>query len=759
MRPVPQNFLCKLAVKAALGMTLFLSLALAHDLNLPRPTPEQMAQVQPMRPGATEFATELLAHYRNQFNPQQLVVLDRVAGSLTAVEQLRSGAAHHLTAPETVLYQSFYQWQADAALLELMDLQTNALAFDLRQAPCKPSLATELDQQFNQLLLKVFTGDGAPAFRVQEMSLVSERAPEMYTVNVASNATTWVLLKLSQVPSDETTLHVSFRPDGAREATSRGAIAVRSRPLGQLGLEVLDETGQPTPVLLRLTAHASQRLFEPAGAVDLAPLMNEITSLSIYGPGRGYMIYVPGKFSGRYWVVAKPFAMAVPVGEWEVHVLHGLEYEPVHETFRVEPGQWTRKTIHLKRWTNLPVRGWYSGDDHVHARMMSADDAEKLMAATRAADIHVSNILEMGNEMRTWYVQRGFGPDFRVQEGNHWLVPGQEDPRSMLGHAIGLNLRSKVRDLDRYYLNDWIAEQIHAQGGLYGHTHVGNSEVKSLFTERQMALFTPMGIVDFNSILQNKLGVDLFYDYLNLGFQMTATAGSDTPYGGTVGSVRLYAYCGEGKFTPDRWFEAIKAGHTFVTTGPMLEFRVEDALPGDTITVEEDRKLQVKIRASGLRGASAPVALRLIQFGKAIKEVFPTRPGQDELELTAQVPAGYGGWLAAHAVGQDRSEAHTTPVYVVRKGFRFWDVNQAEALIQKQLTILNEIDQAITGAEAAVKAGNQPLDYWNAVPARQADQIRVRVHRVRQMYRDLQTTVATERTSRRAANQSALQKP
>ena len=181
MRPVPQNFLCKLAVKAALGMTLFLSLALAHDLNLPRPTPEQMAQVQPMRPGATEFATELLAHYRNQFNPQQLVVLDRVAGSLTAVEQLRSGAAHHLTAPETVLYQSFYQWQADAALLELMDLQTNALAFDLRQAPCKPSLATELDQQFNQLLLKVFTGDGAPAFRVQEMSLVSERAPEMWS--------------------------------------------------------------------------------------------------------------------------------------------------------------------------------------------------------------------------------------------------------------------------------------------------------------------------------------------------------------------------------------------------------------------------------------------------------------------------------------------------------------------------------------------------------------------------------------------------
>jgi hypothetical protein len=329
----------------------------------------------------------------------------------------------------------------------------------------------------------------------------------------------------------------------------------------------------------------------------------------------------------------------------------------------------------------------------------------------------------------------------------------------MLGHAIGLNLRSKVRDLDRYYLNDWIAKQIHAQGGLYGHTHVGNSEVKSLFTERQMALFTPMGIVDFNSILQNKLGVDLFYDYLNLGFKMTATAGSDTPYGGTVGSVRLYAYCGEGPFTPDRWFEAIKAGRTFVTTGPMLEFRVEDARPGDTITVAKDRMLQVKIRASGLRSASAPVALRLIQFGKPIKEVFPTRPGQEELELTAQVPTGHGSWLAAHAVGQDRSEAHTTPIYVVREGLRFWDVNQAESLIQKQLGILDEIDEAIAGAETAVKSGSQPLDYWNALPARQAGQVRERVRRVRQQYKEMQATLAVEQTARTAANQPPSQSP
>jgi hypothetical protein len=166
----------------------------------------------------------------------------------------------------------------------------------------------------------------------------------------------------------------------------------------------------------------------------------------------------------------------------------------------------------LKRWTDMPARGWFSSDDHIHSRLMSGEDAGRLMTWARAADIHIANILEMGDSARTWYPQRGFGPEFRVRDesGRHWLIPGQEDPRSMLGHAIGLNLKSRVRDVTRYYLNDWLAGEIHRQGGLYGHTHVGEN---ALMVHREMALFQPSGIVDFNSILQNRLGTELFYDF------------------------------------------------------------------------------------------------------------------------------------------------------------------------------------------------------------------------------------------------------
>ena len=62
---------------------------------------------------------------------------------------------------------------------------------------------------------------------------------------------------------------------------------------------------------------------------------------------------------------------------------------------------------------------------------------------------------------------------------------------------------------------------------------------------------------------------------LNLGFKLTASAGSDTPYSGTVDEERVYAFVGEQQFTADTWFEAMGNGRTFVSNGPMIEFSVE----------------------------------------------------------------------------------------------------------------------------------------------------------------------------------------
>ena len=712
---------------------------------MPKLTSAQRAAIQPALSNSIAFAHELLTHCRNQLAAPQLAVLERIGGALATGEQIRSGQVPDAGAQDG----EYYRWQAETNLLALLAAWPEVITLDVRPGqPALPPVSTvALDQQFNLLLLKVVTGPGPARFVLHELDLTGERDPLRATATIGANGITYLLVKLAQVPSDRTIFHLGFRYDDAKEAAFRHPISLVSRPHGQLAVEVLDEDGQPVPVFLRLTSGAGQRLWEPAGALDFAPLMNDVTGLPIYGPGRGYMVWIPGPFRGHYWITPKPFEMSVPAGDWEIHVRRGLETIPLHETFRVEAGAWTRKTFQLQRWTKQSARGWFSGDDHIHSRLMSSEDGEKLLALARAADIHIANVLEMGNEMRTWYAQRGFGPEFRVRAGNHWLVPGQEDPRSLLGHAIGLNLRAKVRDLHRYYLNDWVAGEIHQQGGLYGHTHVGE---KALGVEREMAIFTPMGLVDFNSILQNRLGTELFYDFLNLGFKMTASAGTDTPYGGVVGNVRLYAYCGTNQpFTPDRWFDAVKRGRTYVTSGPVLDFTIEGAQPGDEISVTNNRPLTVKLRAEGSPGGSAPARLQLIQFGRVLHEVTATHADQTALELSVTVPSGHGGWLAAHAFGRDGSEAHTTPIYITRPGFRFWDPTQAEVLIVKQLTVLDDTEQAIRDAERIMKTGNQSLNFHHRWPAEQAAPLRERLAKMREHYQNLRATLAAERRLRR----------
>ena len=81
--------------------------------------------------------------------------------------------------------------------------------------------------------------------------------------------------------------------------------------------------------------------------------------------------------------------------------------------------------------------------------------------------------------------------------------------------------------------------------------------------------------MDFAETLQfNVLGTSVYYAFWNLGCKLTA-AGSDVPWGGTIGDVRVYSYVGKQPFAADAWFEGVRRGHTFVTNGPMIELHAE----------------------------------------------------------------------------------------------------------------------------------------------------------------------------------------
>ncbi len=714
----------------------------AHEVKPPLVPPEQLAVIQPPLAGSEIFARGLAGHWQGLVPEDRMAALQRISENLGWLDKAGNGAVAGLGIRET----AWLKWRVSEDIADLAEAVSGLQTLDFRQKVFLESDLIEVEPQQGLMVLKVVLGDGPVDFVSHTMNFTTERNPAPYHISVGESGTTYVLLRLDEIPAGgPSTVRVGFQAHGVPAASRWWSFKFRTQEFGNLGVKIVDDAGVPVPAMVRLTAKKSRRIWEPAGAADLRPMMNDVTSLPIYGPGRGYMMWVPEPWRGHYWVMPGPFEMALPPGDWEVHVWRGLENVPVKLDVIVRAGEWTRLNISSKRWIDMGAKGWFAGDDHVHARVMSGEDADKLMAWTRAADLAVCNVLEMGDDVRTWYAQRGFGAQYRVQHGNHWIVPGQEDPRGVLGHAIGLNLTSKVRNLDHYLDQRWVAEEIHHQGGLYGHTHVG---AKALFVERQMALYNPFDLVDFNSVMQAALNTELMYHYLNLGYKMTASAGTDTPYGGTVGSVRVYAFSGiSGEFNPDAWFQAVKKGHTFVSTGPMIDFRVGGAMPGDELEIRDDKPLKVRIVASGLVGKSAPKFVRLVRFGKILKEVEGTASANGNLELECEVPPGKGGWLAAQVIGEDGSEALTTPVYLKREGFRTWDVEQVPQLLEAQEAVLRNIETMV--ADSRKLAASRPMDYTLRSVIIGADRLREHVAQARNHYQELSAILEKELISRK----------
>ena len=574
--------------------------------------------------------------------------------------------------------------------LQILETVQDSLSVDMRsEADLSPSKVRlfELPGDRGGIMFKVTQGPGPISFTSAEGDL--SREEKTLALPVYSSGTTWSLLSLDHVPDGLTYLYLTISDETG--ASTRIPLHVSAPEMGRLSFEVLsDDTGKPTPAMVRLEWLLDGSDRRPESALDLTRQFDSQGS-SRRGAIGSRPMKLPGLVPGDYWIVPGEVDMMVPPGDWKVTILRGLEHLVVEDNFPIRSGETTQRSYRPQRWVRMADRGWYSGDDHVHAQILSDTDVDRLVAWARAEDTHVLNILEMGDHERTYFQQRAFGQAGRIQRGEILLVPGQEDPRIFnLGHTIAMNISQAVRDTSKYYLHDWFYDRVHALGGLYGYAHVNR---KMFNIHRDLSLNIPKGKVDFVELLQfHNMGTELYYEFLNLGAKITASAGSDVPWGGTVGEVRIYAYIGDKTLNADRWFEAVEAGRTFVTNGPMLEFSVNGALPGDEIELtKESSKVSVKARSWGHTDRLAPTRLEIVRHGEVIRSVEQSTSSEAALDLDFELDPGWGCWLAARTYADDGSSAHTTPIYLSRSPLRFWDHENVPAIIDRCLEQLDEV--------------------------------------------------------------------
>ena len=452
----------------------------------------------------------------------------------------------------------------------------------------------------------------------------------------------------------------------------------------------------------------------------------------VYRPGRTRQYstshYWPGIAEERQvFFVTGGFSIAVPAGVYKLIVGKGFEYTPEVRSIRVEPGGSSAETIRLKRWTDMPGRGWYSGDTHVHYARAGQDANRRLMAWASAEDVHMVNVVRMGDALKTYFEQYAFGKEGRSLAFNYAIVPGQEDPRtSNIGHALQLNIQKPIRYPDQYYLFDLVFDETRRQGGLTGYAHTYQPPGFGFWVRENMTMNVPRNKVDFVEIAQQgDLDYHLYYEFLNLGFRLTASGGSDVPWGDTIGTARVYAYTGKA-FDPDEWFNALKAGRTFVTTGPMLELTVNGEIVGAEIAARPGDTLRIKASASGHR--VPPQYLEVVEQGDVLKSLRQPA-GAETVSCDFAFRVRRSTWIAARCAG-----AHTSPIYVRVGDQPFWKREAVPELIQTRLSQLQDVE---TLAKQGVPPGGEGL--WNNPEGfrKQAPALLERVEEARKIYREM----------------------
>ena len=508
-----------------------------------------------------------------------------------------------------------------------------------------------------------------------------------------------------------------LNPEGAGKVMALCGIRIERRQApptrpeyGSLSLNVVDRAGNQASVRVGL--------YDPGGVAPLAG--DEAVTLSRYGERIKELplLFPPARWSkhGRYvFFVDGRYRAELPVGRYTLYVMKGPEYRIQRRKVVIEANKTSDVFVKLERWIDMPARGWYSGDDHIHIERPSPGLNAMIHAYAAAEDIHVANLLEMGNLAQSSFRQYAFGPAGHYLRGGRALVSGQESPRtSYRGHTIGLNAAAFYWPETEYFLFDRTARAIHADGGLWGYAHVASD----LFhVGRGLALDVPLGHVDFLEILQGgMMNTRYLYDFLNLGFRLLPGAGSDYPYIHLAGTERIYARIG-GQFSVEAWFQAWRGARSFVSNWPVMDFTINGDSAGLEYAVASGDAVNIAATAQINPDFDSLDRLELIVHGDVVATAT-ARDDSEMLTLEHTLRPQQSLWLALRAYGQHGGKAHTTPVFIHVDGDkRHWNPSAVKTIAERQratLQALKALEPNVGDEWERSSAGPQVESKWRA---------------------------------------------
>ena len=440
--------------------------------------------------------------------------------------------------------------------------------------------------------------------------------------------------------------------------------------VGELTIETEDSDGKPAPARIAL-----RRADGHAVAASDGP--------TYFDPQNGY----------HYFYSAGSVTLSVPKGRYEIIAVRGPLGMPVSATARVDAGKPASAALRVQRLWDAAAAGYVSVDQHVH---LNADGAYRMTLADTLpllAGEDLDQLFPMSWNRLDRYVDEPLVGERLVSPDGYAVHQSQEVRSNFHGHIgmigarkafypwfFGPNMprfgspdRSNGEAMAFAEANDILPTYVHPIAKPQDPFDDLASNPLPLELVSDAVLTDNIGI-ELVCMWTSPLGTaEVWYRLLNIGQRTVATSGTDmftdfqrTPAAGTA---RLYAEAGAGERDVDSVLSKVRAGRTFLTTGPVLLFSVGDARPGD-VTAAGEQPWEVTLISS-----ESVDVVEIVVNGEVVEQLPGIRAGESKV-YRGSVALPAGGWVAARAHGGGAGWpgmavdqfAHSSPVWITAVG-------------------------------------------------------------------------------------------
>jgi Tol biopolymer transport system component len=388
----------------------------------------------------------------------------------------------------------------------------------------------------------------------------------------------------------------------------------------------------------------------------------------LYGPPTAYVFNA--RLEGglkRVFYTPGTYTVDVPPGPMTIEAAKGFEYWPVSKQITVRAGETIEAVLSMKRRVDMAAKGWINGSTHVHMNYGGNfhNTPENLMLTARCEGMNIISALVANKDNRIfdWQYFHSGGKEHAISDlaGGSMLLFGEENRPPFWGHTFYIGLRDHLISpfvagyegtaLDSLYpSNSDLFEKARAQGAATAYVHAFGGETDpaeaSLGGAKAFAVDLALGLIDaLEWSASGRASLLPLFHAWNNDFHVTPVGGEDSLANmqdqRPVGIIRTYAQLGSN-FGPQGWVDAIKQGHTVMSSGPLADFQLNGKHPGDSVTITTGQEILLE----GTVWSITPVRKVLVYHNGSVWKEFVPGGDRFEVHFSERAKVTGSGWFS-----------------------------------------------------------------------------------------------------------------